>query len=176
MADPLSQVEAGIKQGLSDVFNNETLVALLDRRTEEELFEAGRRAVQLAVSPLIWSERLGPMLDTSQVYEQLAVTRQAVAKAVDAGRLLAIPAGKSRQFPAWQFTFGDGVTIRAEVAEVLAAFREVYPETGPLQIASWAMTAQPELEGATPASWLDEARPLKPVLLSARRAAAALSQ
>ena len=61
MADSLSQVEAGIKQGLSDVFDNETLVALLDRRTEEELFEAGRRAVQLAVSPLIWSERLGPM-------------------------------------------------------------------------------------------------------------------
>lgn len=176
MADPLSQVEAGLKQGLSDVFSNETLVALLDCRSEHELFEAGRRAVQLAVSPLIWSERLGPMLDTSQVYEQLSVSRQAVAKAVDAGRLLAIPAGKSRQFPAWQFTFGDSVTVRAEVAEVLAAFREVYPDARPLQIASWAMTAQPELEESTPAGWLDEARPLGPLLLSAQRAAAALIQ
>jgi hypothetical protein len=176
MADPVSQVEAGLKQGLSDVFNNETLVALLERRTEEELFEAGRRAVQLAVSPLIWSQRLGPMLDTSLVYEQLTVTRQAVAKAVEAGRLLAIPAGKSRQFPAWQFTFGDSVTIRTEVAEVLAAFREVYPDARPLQIASWAMTAQRELEEYTPAAWLDEARPLGPLLLSSQRAAAALIQ
>jgi hypothetical protein len=68
------------------------------------------------------------------------------------------------------------VTNRAEVAEVLVAFRDIYPDIRALQIASWAMTAQPELEGSTPARWLDEARSLEPVLLTARRAAAALAE
>lgn len=176
MADSFSQLEAGLKHGLSEVFNNENLVALLDPRSEEELFEAGRRAVQLAVSPLIWSERLGPMLETPQVCEQLGVTRQAVAKAVDSGRLLAIPAGKTRQFPAWQFNFAHRPAIRPEVSEVLAEFRDIYPEVRPLQVASWATTGQIELEGSAPARWLEDARPLEPILVSARRTAAALAQ
>jgi hypothetical protein len=176
VADPVSQLEAGLKEGLAEVIGNETLVALLDRRPEAELFEVGRRAVQLAVSPLIWSERLGPLLDTSQVCERLGVTRQAVAKAVGSGRALAIPVGKSRRFPAWQFSFGHEVAVRPEVAEVLGAFRSVYPDVRPLQVASWAMTPQPELDGSPPARWLEDARPLEPVLVSARRTAAALAQ
>ena len=116
------------------------------------------------------------MLDTSQVYKLLGVTRQAVAKAVDSGRLLAIPAGKSRQFPAWQFSFAGRTAVRPEVSEVLSGFRAVSPDVRPLQVASWAMTGQPELEGSTPARWLEVAGPLEPVLLSARRTAAALAQ
>ena len=176
MADPFSQIEAGLKQGLAEMFDNQSVVAVLDRRGEEELFEAGRRAVQLAVSPILWSERLGPMLGTAQVCERLGITRQAVAKAVDSRRLLALPAGKSRQFPAWQFIFADKTAIRGEVADLLAAFREVYPDIRPLQIASWAMTPQPELNASTPSAWLAGARELEPLLDAARRTAAALAQ
>lgn len=176
MADPFSQIEAGVEQGLAELFDNASVVAVLGRRGGDELFEAGRRAVQLAVSPIVWSERLGPMLDTAQVCKWLGVTRQAVAKAVDTGRLMALPAGKYRRFPAWQFSFANKTAIRGEVAELLAAFREVYPDIRPLQIASWAMTAQPELAGSTPAAWLTEAGAVEPLLDAARRTAVALAQ
>lgn len=176
MTHPVSELEAGLKEGVAEVLGSEGLVALLDRRPARELFEAGRRAVQLAVSPLIWEERLGAMLDTAQVCQRLGVSRQAVAKAVDSGRLVAIPAGKSRRFPVWQFSFGDTLAIRPQAGGVIASFREVYPDFTPLQVASWAMTPQPELEGSTPARWLEKAKPLEPVLTVARRAAAALAR
>lgn len=176
MAHPASELEAGLKEGVAEVLDSEELVALLDQRSKGELFEAGRRAVQLAVSPLIWEQRLGPMLDTAHVWERLGVSRQAVAKAVDAGRLVGIRSGKSRRFPVWQFAFGDQVAIRPQVGEILTAFRGAYPDVTPLQVASWAMTVQPELDGSTPSRWLEEAKPLEPVLLAARRAAAALAQ
>ena len=121
MAHPASELEAGLRRGVAEVLDSEELVALLDQRSKGELFEAGRRAVQLAVSPLIWEERLGAMLDTVHVCERLGVSRQAVAKAVDASRLVGIRSGKSRRFPVWQFTFGDKVAIRPQVGEIMAA-------------------------------------------------------
>lgn len=176
MADAISELEAGLKEALAELSSDSALTVLLGQRPEAELFEAGRRAVQVAVSPLIWSERLGPMLDTAKVSERLGVTRQALAKAVTSGRMLAVPAGKSRRFPVWQFNFADQVVVRPEVAELLAAFRSIYPEVRPLQVASWAMTPQPELDGATPARWLETAGPLGPLISSAKRTAAALAQ
>ncbi len=176
MAHPASELEAGLRRGVAEVLDSEDLVALLDQRSKGELFEAGRRAVQIAVSPLIWEERLGAMLDTVHVCERLGVSRQAVAKAVDASRLVGIRSGKSRRFPVWQFTFGDKVAVRPQVAEIMAAFHGAYHDVTPLQVASWAMTVQPELDGSTPARWLEEAKPLEPLLIAAHRAAAALAQ
>lgn len=140
----------GLNQGLSDLFADKRMVNALGRRSHEELFEAGRRAVQLAMAPFVWDDKLGPMLDTGEVCERLDVTRQAVAKAVQAGRLIALPAGNTRHFPLWQFSFTEKAEIRPQVADIIAAFREVYPEVRPLQIAGWAMTPQPELDDETP--------------------------
>jgi hypothetical protein len=176
MADSYASLEQGLKLGLSDLFGNERVVATLDRSSRDRLVEAGRRAVHLAIAPFLWDEKLGQMLDTGEVTDRLGVSRQAVAKAVDAGRLIALPAGKTRRFPIWQFSFTDHLEIRPQVAELVAAFREVYPEVHPLQIAGWARTPQPELDGISPEVWLDEAGDLEPALVAARRTASALAQ
>lgn len=177
MADAYAALEEGLKVGLSEA------VALLDqepsfleRHSWDDLVEVGRRSVHLAVAPILWDQRLGPMLDTAEVCDRLGVTRQAVAKAVAAGRLLALPAGRTRRFPLWQFRVGERFEIRSEVGEILSLFRHFFPEVRGLQVASWAMTSQPELDGSTPATWLETGRPFQPVGDAARRAAAALAQ
>jgi hypothetical protein len=175
MADSVSYLEEGLKQGLWDL-QEEDVFSTLEQRRPDELVEAGRRAVHLAVARFLWDERLGPMLDTGQVCQQLGVTRQAVAKAVGASRLVALPAGNTRRFPVWQFSFAERTEIRPQVAQIIAAFREIYPDVRPLHIASWAMTVQPELDNATPAAWLDRAGAMEPLLQAAERAAWALAQ
>jgi hypothetical protein len=169
-------LQEGLQQGLADLHDDKRFFVVLERRSPDQLFEAGRVAVRLALAPFLWDDKLGAMLDTTEVTERLGVTRQAVAKAVDAGRLIALPAGNTRHFPVWQFNFGDQTEIRPQVAQVVAAFREVYPDVRPLHIASWAMTSQPELEDTTPAAWLDSAGALEPLLQAAERAAWALEQ
>jgi hypothetical protein len=176
VADFYAQLEEGFRRGLFDLDDDGRVVAILQQRSPEELVQAGRLAAQLAVARFLWDAKLGPMLETGEVIDRLGISRQAVAKAVDAGRLIALPAGKTRRFPVWQFNFGDRVEIRPAVAEIIAAFREVYPEVRPLQIASWAMTAQPELKEMTPAVWLDRAEDLDPLLVAAQRAAWGLAQ
>lgn len=176
MSDAVDYLSEGLQRGLLELSAENETIGQLEKRDEEELREAGRRAVHLAAAPLLWAERLGPTLSTAEVCQALDNSRQAVAKAIDAGRLIAIPAGRTRQFPIWQFNFSDPATVRGEVADLLRTFRAAYAEIRPLQIASWAMTSQPELDGTTPATWLERALPLEPLLLSARRTAAALAQ
>jgi hypothetical protein len=176
MADVHSQLEQGLKAGLYELLDDRIICDVLDRRSEEDLFAAGRRAVQLAIAPFLWEARLGPMLDTAQVCDRLGVSRQAVAKAVNTGRLLALPAGNTRHFPTWQFSFGERTEIRREVGEVLRTFRDGYPEVRPLQIASWAMTPQPELKDETPAAWIERGAAIDPLLDTAGRTASGLAQ
>jgi hypothetical protein len=76
----------------------------------------------------------------------------------------------------WQFRIGEPFEIRSEVSEVLSSFRTLFPEVRGLQIASWAMTPQPELEGSTPATWIESGAPFDPLVDAAHRAAAALAQ
>ncbi len=156
---------------------SDELVAVIERFDEDRLREAGQQAVLLAVASLLWNDRLGATWTTSEVRERLGVTRQAVAKAVDAGKLIGISAGNTRRFPVWQFsTAANKVRINDWVAPIIARFREVYPDVQPVQIASWAMTHQPELDGGTPSEWMTSDKPVEPVLLAAERTATALAQ
>jgi hypothetical protein len=103
---------------------------LLDRFDPDQLAERARQAVHAGLASFVWEERLGPALETGQVCQELGVSRQAVAKAVVAGRLVALPAGRGRRFPVWQFRlqpvrFGD---LGAHLEVV--AFRRVYPGAG----------------------------------------------
>jgi hypothetical protein len=173
MADGLAALEEGLKQGLDDLQKDPVAMAILESRTWDQVFEVARNAVRLAVAPILWDRHFGPMVETAEVCKVLDVSRQAVAKAVDAGRLIALPAGRTRRYPIWQFGPGE---IRHEVAEIIASFSEVYPEVRPAQIASWAMTPQPELHGDSPADWMQSGKDLGPVLLAAERAAWALAQ
>lgn len=188
MGDAISAIEEGFYKGLSEATSElvEQQNDLFERLGYDAMIDIGRQAARLALAPLLWENRLGPTMSTSTVCEELAVTRQAVAKAVKAGRLLAIPAGKTRSFPIWQFRLTPWVEARAqsvprakareEVGEILAAFRDAYGDVKAIQVASWAMTPQPELERSTPAKWLEDERPIDPLLLAAQRAAAALAQ
>jgi excisionase family DNA binding protein len=182
MADALAAQEDLLEEGFRQCLHllldklDARGVKVLEQRSSAELFEVGQRAAQLALALFVEDSRLGPMLETGEVCEQLGVTRQAVAKAVDAGRLIALPAGRTRRFPAWQFAFGAETQIRHEVAEIVTAFQEGYPEVRPNHIASWAMTSQPELKDMTPSAWLEEAGPREPLLDAARRAGWALAQ
>jgi hypothetical protein len=63
----LTALMEGLNQGLKESLGNDRLVDILDRRSPQELVQAGRRAVQLAVAPLLSDHKLGPMLDTSEV-------------------------------------------------------------------------------------------------------------
>lgn len=177
MADSYSALEEGLKVGLYEAVEDLQSTGLLDRIDPDQLAERARQAVHAALASFVWEERLGPALETGQVCQELGVSRQAVAKAVVAGRLVALPAGRSRRFPVWQFRMQPGrFEMRAEVAEVVGAFRRTYPEVTAVQIAAWARTTQPELDGATPAEWLERERPAHPVVLAAERAASALAQ
>lgn len=181
MADALASLKEGLERGLSEIveLHGVELDAAIDEGDLESVREIGRRAAALAASSLLWQHRVGGQLvDTAWVCEHLNVTRQAVAKKVATGQLIALPGGRSRQYPTWQFTaaIDTPALVLADVPRIIAAFREVYPDTTPVQIAAWANKVQPELEGRTPADWIDTGQPPEPLVLAARRAAAALAQ
>lgn len=176
MDDAVEVLERGLFEGLAALRADQDLAGLLAGRDDDALLEAGRQAVRLATAPLLWASRVGPVATSSEVAALLGVSRQAIAKAVQAGRLVALPAGKGRLFPLWQLRLGDKPTIRPEVAQIVVAFTDRYPQVAPHLIANWATSAQPELDGRTPAEWLETGRPTGAVLVSARRTAGALAQ
>ena len=73
----------------------------------------------------------------------MGISPQAVSKRHRAGTLIALPRGRVIFFPAWQFH--DGSTLPG-LAEVVAA----YPG-GALSLSTWAVTANADLDGRTPA-------------------------
>lgn len=179
MADAYAALEEGLKVGLYEAVEDLKTSGHLDvdQIDPDQLVERARQAVHITFASFLRDERVGPSLETRQVCERLRVSRQAVAKAVAGGRLIALPAGKARRFPLWQFRMGEErLEMRPDVAELVQAFRCIYPEITGVQIASWARTPQPELQQMTPAEWLERERPVNSVVVAAKRAAAALAQ
>jgi hypothetical protein len=86
---------------------------------------------------------LGEAARTAEVVARVGISRQALAKAVQAGRLVSLPAGKTRLFPLWQFRLGRDPGIRPEAAEIIAAFTERLPDVALRTVASWAASPQP---------------------------------
>lgn len=74
-------------------------------------------------------------------------------------------------FPVWQF---DPASRRARpvVPVIRQVFRTMDRPLGPVEIASWAQEAQPELDDASPADWVSSGRSDESVVSSARRIAA----
>jgi hypothetical protein len=155
----------------------ETLHQLGFSGTEAELGDAtalGRRGALLAVSNLVWRRRLGPLLDSHQVRILLnACTRQAISDFVKRHRLLALPDERGRLlFPSFQFS-AEGRPV-PHLAEIIALF--VAAEVTPYTTASWFVTPQSALDGATPAEWLRSGQNVETVVEAARRATARLGQ
>lgn len=88
-------------------------------------------------------------LDTTAAGLLLGVTRQALHKAVRAGRLFGVPGRGTMWFPAWQFT--PDRRVRPVVREVLAAFAAGSEgPADPWEVLSWSQTPQPELDNDVP--------------------------
>lgn len=163
--EELSGVLAGNEHGVAD---------LLDQLPDEEAMDLGRKAARQALAPLVWRAIAGNVLDTSQVAELLAVTRQAIAKRVHRHSLLAIPGRGITYFPTWQFDL-DSREVRPFVRDVLDNFAGSLGRVDPLLVVSWSSSPQyDELEGLTPQEWITKGGSDETLKLSARRAAAAL--
>jgi hypothetical protein len=174
MADPLTRLEEGLRLGLSDLRADERTIDVLERHGPEELVAAGRRAVRAAVAHFVWNEAIGPMLDMGEVGDVTGDGRQAVAQAVDAGTLLAIPAGTTRRFPVWQFDT-ENSRLRPVVSEIIRAFREADKHLEAVVIAAWVTKANQDLGGISPAQWITDGGDDSPVVTAALRAAAPLA-
>lgn len=132
----------------------------------------GERAVLASAAAAVWTEHVGPFLDSRGVMTLLGgVTRQAVSQRVKGGRLLALRTGSGRTvYPLWQFREGDVVTGLAEVLGV-AGYEPDRPSTG-WTLASWLVTDDPSL-GGSPRELLFAGR-VDPVLEAAREVRAEL--
>ncbi|MEZ5331149.1 MAG: hypothetical protein R2991_03640 [Thermoanaerobaculia bacterium] len=132
----------------------------------EEPEPLGERASLDAAAAAVWTEHVGPFLETEGVSKVLdGVTRQAVSQRVRAGRLLALRTGNGRLvYPLWQFRNG---ALLPGLTEVLATagLDPERPATG-WTLASWLCTVDPELDGA-PRELLAAGR-IEPVLAAAR--------
>lgn len=86
---------------------------------------------------------------TPQVAEFLDISRQAINKRVQSGKMLGFPGDGVTLFPVWQFDL-ENRCVRREVPEFLAAFDEAIE---PHAIAQWSIT-RIDASGRTPAELL----------------------
>lgn len=143
-------------------------------RNAERQAALGRRAALLAVADTLWRDRLGPMLDVSEVKTLLGVgTRQAVHDFARRRRLLALPGPGGRTvYPAFQFRRGG--RPYPVLPELLKCFHEAHVRRHTL--AAWFKTPQGSLSGMTPVGWMEAGRDPATLLEAARRTAARLGR
>lgn len=133
-------------------------------------------ATETAVASAAWSAAVGERYDTAQVCAMLGVTRQALSKQLRSGTLIGLRGRATTWFPAWQFDSGSR-SVRAVVAEVVAAFRDCLGDADPHIVAAWATAPQHEdLDGCTPSVWIAGGRDRWAVVRSAEQAALRLAQ
>jgi hypothetical protein len=132
----------------------------------EEPEPLGERAGLAAAAGALWSDHVGPFLDTDGVMALLdGVSKQAVSQRVRGRRLLALQTGSGRLvYPLWQFDETGPLPGLAEVLDA-AGYDPGRPPTG-WTVASWLATDDPDL-GASPRALLAAGR-LEPVLAAAR--------
>jgi hypothetical protein len=145
--------------------------ALGDREQQREI---GRRAALLATAEMQWRDALGPLVSWRKVADLLSGvgTRQGVNDLGRRGRLLALHTKDGRVlYPLFQLRDGRPLAV---IPKVLAAFGEV--DLDAWTTASWFVSPQDTLDGATPVDWLERGGDEVGVLEAARRSAAALAR
>lgn len=146
----------------------------LEELSPDEVADLGRDAAAAVTGAVRGRDLLGAdRLDTTTAGLLLGVTRQALHKAVRAGRLFGVPGRGTTWFPAWQFT--PDRQVRPVVRGVLAAFAAGEALADPWAVLSWSGTPQPELGEGLPAEWIADGRPDEPILAAAGQAARALA-
>jgi hypothetical protein len=119
--------------------------SILPGETPEEL---GERAGLTAAAASVWSQHVGPFIDSDGVMTLLGgVSKQAVSQRVRSGRLLALRTESGRLvYPLWQFPDGGLLDGLAEVLD--AAGYDPQRKTTAWTLASWLCTEDAELGGS----------------------------
>jgi hypothetical protein len=124
---------------------------------EKKLNEARLRGVKRVAELRKAAE---PVLETGQVCEVLGVSRETIRKKVDGRKLLALPKGADRVFPAFQFKEG---AVLPGFAEALSALDTESPFTA----LSFFLSSNSEFDGKSAIELL-QAGEAEPVLAEAR--------
>lgn len=165
---------------IAEAFTSELnrLVGEFALRLEDDVvpLQVGREAAQQAAASLQWSSAVGDRVDTTEAARMLGVTRQALGKRRTNGTLLGLPGHGTAWYPLWQFD-RVGRRVRPVVGDIIHEFRQRLGEdTEPLLIASWATTSQDDLDGESPAGWLNRGGDAEQLQIAAHRAASHLAQ
>ena len=172
MADIESLLYAGFREHLARLLDRHG--ALLDKLDDREAGELGRRAAEAALAPLIWREAVGERWDTTEAAQFLGVTRQALHDRIKRSTILGVPGQGVTWFPTWQFDLARR-QVRPAVPGLLKVFRDMTHPLQPVEIASWARRARPELDDLAPADWIAEGRPDEAATAAARHVAARIA-
>jgi hypothetical protein len=171
--DTFAAIEEGLRQ---ELLGEKRLATLVEHLTEDEALELGREAARAVLGPVLLRELLGEdRFDTAAAARLLQVTRQALHKRARAGRLLGVPGRGTTWYPAWQFDL-DKRKLRPSAQAALAAWAEVLGSAfDPETVLAWANSPQQELQGHTPAAWIQNGGEQRPLADAARRAARRLA-
>lgn len=119
---------------------------------------------------LTWIAQLGPLLDLEQAILILSDHR-GVSELTAQGFLLALDApGGGSLYPAFQFR--PNGRPYTEIARILEIFHKAV-ETS-YTVASWFVSPQDDLEGKTPAAWMQSGHEAERLYKAARHAAVRL--
>lgn len=112
-------------------------------------------------------ERVGPVCSTADLVDWMGISRQAINKAVKEARILGVRKGRgSWMYPTWQLDANNQVL--EGLPKVLERLKGV---TNTLDIGEWFVTKHHDLDGMTPAQWLQEDRDLNTVVGAAENLA-----
>lgn len=130
-------------------------------------------AAMVAALPIgtLYDQLAGPFYDTAGLTRWLGISKQALAKRVDAGTVIACRQEDDRRtwvYPAWQFTDRAVVAGLAEVWQILRAGATA----DPWMAVFWLKASNPALGGVTPVDWLHAGGDLDTVVDEARADAA----
>jgi hypothetical protein len=151
MSDPKSDdLIRGFKEGLQN------LQDLVSELNPEDAYDYGWEASHAALAPIAWSKAIGHRLNTTEVTKLLGITRQALAHRLNRKTILGIPGKNTTYYPSWQFDFERRIQ-KSEARGILCTFLS-YGQNDSYMIAAWANSSNEDLEGLTPAQWLQEER------------------
>ena len=151
MSDTPDAISDRFTTAVRRAFDRDSSLKDVDIASAERI---GEEAARVAIANLRWSVAAGRTLTTSDLIARWGVTRQAIAKRVKSGSIIALPGRLTTHFPAWQF---DGTTgeVRPVVKHILKTFEYYTGHRDSMVIAAWAATPQPELDNRTPRDWIE---------------------
>jgi hypothetical protein len=163
-------LERELLAGVREAFAGRT-DQLADLPTSEAR-QIGFEAASAALSSLRWRQALGNRVSTAELSELLNVSRQALSKRVQSGSLLALPGTTTSWYPTWQIDRTHR-EVRRCARDIIHAFRSTLGhDVDPVTIATWMNTGRPDLDGRSPAAWIEaDANPTTIVSLAEEFAA-----